>query len=138
MKILKKDNIKPVVLGLVVFLGLYVLASALSKFLAVNYKGSFSVVVWLNIFACLTWIVAGYVTGSVSKVSGVLNGGFFGLLSPLIVVPIMFVVDGYNSIVQAFSHYGWLNWIVLGVVLGGIGGLCWDIKQKVHKKAKLP
>ena len=130
MSLIQNVNGKAIGLGSIMFLVMYLVVTFSINAIASNANNLPSILNWLNLVMYLTWAICGYLTASIAKKSGTLNGVILGLLSPFIVIIAIYVISGSTSMLQSFKT-DWFYWFLMGVIACGLGGLAWDIKSRI-------
>lgn len=130
MSITKSINGKAIGLGSIIFVVMYLVVTFAINVIASKSENLPSILNWLNLASYITWAICGYLTASIAKKSGILNGVILGLLSPFLVIISIYIISGSSNILQSFKN-DWYYWFLMGVITCGLGGLVWDVKSKL-------
>ncbi len=133
MAYLNNIKFKGVAGGAVTYIILYVLYTYTIN-LAFRKNIDFNILQpYLTFGGYIVWFITGYMAGYFSRSSGVLNGAIVGSITPIIMILYLIInLDGFPQIKDSIINDG-LFWLYAGFVLCGIGGLIWDIQQKILK-----
>jgi hypothetical protein len=139
MKYVRAIRLKSILLGLVCFAILYFGFTLLARFLVRDISHIHTRLVWLNTGVYFIWIICGFISAAAARCSGTLHGFIFGVLSIPVVAFAQIVFGGISALIHFFS----ISWFILVTILGGIGGLAWDVwnrlkaasNQRLHRIA---
>lgn len=124
---------RSILCGLSAFAVLYFGITYLSNTNVRDIESLQSTLPWLNLGAFLAWVISGYITGAFAKSKGFINGALFGVFSIAVVSLVQFIFGGAAGFKNSFN--GFYYWIVVGMLLGGLGGLLWDIYAGLRNKS---
>jgi len=104
MSLTQKINGKAISLGSIIFIVMYLVVTFSISAIASNSENLPSILNWLNLVTYLTWVICGYLTASIAKKSGILNGIILGLLSPFLVIIAIYIITGSSIMSQSFKN----------------------------------
>jgi hypothetical protein len=131
-------NIKtrPIGLALAVFVVLYIGLNIFTRLIGpfrIPDSNEYLVTMFVGLFP---WIIAGYVAASLAKSYGALYGA--------LLCPITSLIQEADCLIRlpAFLHTctlgPWSYYLAYGLILGGLGGLIWQIKETIRRRRSNP
>jgi len=125
MKYTGTVRVRSILIALICFAILYFAFTLFARFLVQDISHIHSRLMWFNAGAYFIWIICGYISALDACRSGTVHGVIFGVLS-IAVVALAQIVFGGSS---AFIHFRSISWFVLIIILSGLGGFAWDIRN---------
>jgi hypothetical protein len=117
--------------GVVALLLLYAVYTYIAKVLVASSSSSAVVQPYLAIGGYFVYLLAGYATGLFVKVGALANAVVVGAVAPVANAGYLFLTSPSSfSVAEALLAHG-AFWFVIGVVFCSIGGLIWDVQQRL-------
>lgn len=135
--LIHKIKIRAILLGVATFLVLYFLFTLLANITLANSKPSHNTILLSSNLSLLTWIIAGYIGSLISKGVGIIHGLSIGIFSIVGVAITQFIFGGFSGFVYSLTE-GLINFLLMGVILCGIGGIVWDLQSYINRRFSNP